>query len=386
MSTVEPHVEVYNVDTIPTTEYGRAGKVALIGAFPTSTFKLDLFTSVTAAKTALRGEVDESALANYPAWTCLDYIFYNRNMRGVESVVIYNTNYDKGTLATSSDNTDIAAACTALAEEKFDILTVAEPINLTASVTVESETTTILNPIFSTLKTFVDNQFYVQKPFGIITGISLTNATLAFLAEFKELFKKQGIFKAVITPIKFNGEANPLTIEQSGCWHAAYTAGRAVNKSETAKVYPDLIGNNTKDTYPQSTAVGAITFDTLRENGFHTTTYKDRRQQTIKCISNITPVLYDMKIERVKNYMIRRLTLEDILGDDHNSITKDYVKGMFEFEKNLAIKAGYIVDMEYTITSIDSETVQAEVILYIPDVIRVIKLNVAVRISGYEEV
>lgn len=384
MSTVEPHVEVYNVDTIPTVEYGRAGKVALIGAFPTSTFKLDVFTSVTAAKTALRGEVLETDLANYPAWACLDYIFYNRGIRGVESVVIYNTNYGKGTLATSSDNTDIAAACTALTEEKFDILTVAEPISLTAEVTIESETTTVLNPIFNTLKTFNDNQFYIQKPFGIITGIDITGATTTFLGDFKELFKKQGIFKAVVTPIRFNGDANPLTIEQSGCWHAAYTAGRPVNKSETAKVYPDIIGSNTKDTYPQSTAVGAITFDTLRENGFHTQTYKDRRQQTIKCISNITPVLYDMKIERVKNYMIKRLTLEDILGEDHNSITKDYVKGMFEFEKNLAIQAGYLVDMEYTITSIDSETVQADITLYIPDVIRVVKLNVAVRISGYE--
>ena len=384
MSTVEPHIVVRDVPAIETVEYGQAGKVAIIGAFPTADFKLDLFTTASEAKNALRGEVEESALSTYKAYGCLDYVFYNYGIKGPESVVVYNTNYDKGSLVTSSSNEDIASACVALAEEDFDILTIVEPITLTATVTVESETTTVLNPIFSTLKAFVNSQFTNQKPFGLVLPIDLTNATTTFLGEFQALFKDKGVYKAVVTPIRFNGEANALSIEQSASWHTAYTSGNPVGLSETAKVYPDLIGNNTKDTYPASTSAGAITFDILREKGFLTQTYKNRRKQTVKCISNITPVLYDMKVERVKNYMIKRLTLEDYLGENNDTVTMGSIKGLFERERNLAMQTGLIIDMNYTLQSIDSETVKAQIELYIADIIRVIKLDVMVKVAGYE--
>lgn len=384
MTTIEPHITVRNVDAVETVEYGQAGKVALIGAFPTATFKLDLFTTASAAKTALRGSVTEEQLATYPAYACLDYIFYNYGIKGPESVVIVNTNYDKGSLVTSSSNEDIAAACLLLAEENFDILCMAEPVSLAVSQTVETVTTYVLNPILSTLKSFVDSQFAKQRPFGIVAGFTYTNATITLIGEFKELFKKQGFFKAVSTPIKFNGAANPLTIEQSAAWHTAFTSGRAVNKSETAKTYPDIIGDDTKTIYPASTEVGAITFDVLRDNGFHTQTYKNRRLETIKCISNITPAMYDMKVERVKNYMIKRLTLEDYLGEDNDSITQGVIKGLFEFEKNQAIKSGLLLDMNYTLQVVDSETLKAQVELVIPEIIRVINLDVMVRVAAYE--
>ena len=91
-----------------------------------------------------------------------------------------------------------------------------------------------------------------------------------------------------------------------------------------------------------------------------------------------------MKIERVKNYIIRRLALRDVLGEDNNNITRDFVKGLFEYEKQLAIQSNYLVDMDYQIKSIDAETIQAELKLYIADIVRVIKLNVELNIATYE--
>ena len=82
--------------------------------------------------------------------------------------------------------------------------------------------------------------------------------------------------------------------------------------------------------------------------------------------------------------MVKRLALSDALGEDHTNITKAYIKGIFEYEKQLAITAGYILDMDYNLTTIDSETVKAEMELVIPDVLRVIKLNVALKIAAYE--
>lgn len=385
MSNIEPIIEVYDVESVTTQAYGSAGKIALIGAFPSATFKLDVFTRLDDAKESVKGEyrlpndnsVDNASLdpvpSDFGAFYCLDYIFNSNNQSGgAESVLIVNTNYGKETLAYTSTNQDIADACVLLAEEDFDILTIAEPIALAVS--------SALNPICATLKSFVDSQFLAQKPFGIITGFDLTGAS-SVLDDFKDLFADKGIYKAITTPVRLNGDAESLNIAQSGCWHSAFTSGRPVNKSETAKVYQGVIGENSKDLYP----VGAtITFKNLLDNGFHTTRYRNRRLGTIECLSNITPCGYDMKIERVKNYIIRRLALRDVLGEDNNNITRDFVKGLFEYEKQLAIQSNYLIDMDYQIKSIDAETIQAELKLYIADIVRVIKLNVELNIATYE--
>ena len=396
LANVEPHVEVYDVGKITQVSYGNAGKIAVIGAFPTADFKLDVFTDYEEARNALKGAyrtIDDNSIANkskdpvpdtYIAFYCLDYLFNSyKNSLGAESVVICNTNYGKGSLVQSSSNADIDAACTLLAEEDFDILTIAETTALVTSTTVSNETVYILNPVFETLKTFVNGQFKDQKPFGIITGIDLTaNVNNDIIGEFVNLYSDKGIFKAVVTPVRISGASTSLNIAESGCWHAAFTAGRAVNKSETAKVYDGIIGENSKDKYPMT---GTPTWKKLLDSGFHTTKYKNRRLQTIQCLSNVTPAGYDMKIERVKNYMIKRLTLADFLGDDNNSITRDSIKGKFEFEKQMAIQNNYLVDMEYNIVNITTDKIKANLKLYIPDVVRVIQLDVTVEIAAYEE-
>lgn len=391
MVNIEPHIEVYDVQAVTSQAYGNAGKIAVIGAFPSATFKLGLFTRLDDAMESVKGEYrlpNDNSVENaskdpvptdYGAFYCLEYVFNStRNNKGAESVLLVNTNYDKSTLVYVSSNTDIANACTLLAEEDFDILTIAEPVALATEVSSEL----VLNPICDTLKSFVDSQFFAQKPFGIVTGFDLTDATTSILNAFKTLFSDKGIYKAVVTPVKINGDASALNIAQSGCWHSAYTSGRPVNKSETAKVYEDLIGENSKDVFPTG---ASITFKNLLDNGFHTTRYRNRRLQLIECLSNITPADYDMKIERVKNYIIKRLSLVDVLGDDNTRITRDYLKGLFEYEKQLAMANNYLVDMEYELLSVDSETIQAELKLYIADIVRVVKLNVELNIATYEE-
>lgn len=396
MANIEPHIEVYDVAKMTQASYGNAGKIALIGAFPTADFKLDIFTDYNEAREQLKGAyrlIDDNSAASsskdpvpdtYVAFYCLDYIFgsYKKSV-GAESVLIVNTNFGKGTLVQTSSNEDIAAACTLLLEEEFDILTIAENTPLCVSATVSGNTTYILNPVFATLKATENAMFLDQKPFGVITGIGIdTNVTNAIVEEFKAVWSDRGIYKAVTTPVRIAGANADLNIAASGCWHSSFTAGRPVNKSETAKVYDGIIGANSKDKFPLS---ATPTWKKLLDNGFHTTKYKNRRLQTIQCLSNITPADYDMKIERVKNYMIKRLTLADYLGDDNNNVTRDSIKGKFEFERQLAMQNNYLVDMEYNFVNINTDKVQANLKLYIPDIIRVIKLDVTLQIAAYEE-
>ena len=396
MTNIEPHIEVYDVEKISQVSYGNAGKIALIGAFPNDDVKIALYTSLDEAKNGLKGDYrlpDDNSVANanldpvptdFISFYCLDYIFNSTNQsRGAESVLVVNTNYDKGTLVYESSNSDIASACTLLEEEDFDILTIAENTALVTSTVVSSETVYVLNPVWATLKAFENKQYLAQKPFGIITGIDLTvNATTTLLGEFKTLWADRGIYKAIVTPIRLNGEALSLNIAQSGCWHSAFTSGRPVNKSETAKTYQGIIGENSKDKFPLD---ATITWKNLLNNGFLTTKYSNRRTQTIQCLSNITPADWDMKIERVKNYIIKRLTLSDVLGEDNNRVTRDYLKGLFEYERQLAMQNNYLVDMEYNLVNISTDKIQANLKLYIADIIRVVELNVTVEISAYEE-
>lgn len=392
MVNIEPHIETYNVPKMIKSIYGTAGKVAVIGAFPCDDFQIGIFDDVKEAQEAVLGDYklpDDTSIenanktvvpTNFVSFYCIEHCFISKNdqTHGAESILLVNTNYGKETLTYASTNADISAAFTLLAEEDFDILTFAEPI----SIATLDDNTYILNPVLQTIKTFNDTMFLNQKPFGLITGFDLSNVTTTILASFNALFKEQGIFKAVTTPVRFAGDANALTIAQSGCWHAAFTAGRAVNLSETGKVYEGLIGENSKELYPKT---GTITWETLLNNGLHTTKYRNRRLQTIQCLSNVTPAGYDMKIERVKNYMIKRFTLADIIGEDNSPLTRNRVEALFEYEKQLAIRNNFLVDMDYEVLCVDAQTVKAKVHMYINDIIRVVVLNVTMDITAYTE-
>ena len=380
MATInEPDVTVTDVDKIKTKTYGNAGKIALIGAFPTSTFSIGSFTKVEDAQADLiSGTTVPEACVSYG---CLPYIFNQDNQsKGAEEVIIVNTNYGAETLSYTIDNGKLAAALLLLADEDFDILTIAD--------TVALGTDSTLNVMWNTLHSFVVSQYTNQKPFGIITAIDIdvtnTNGD-TLLATFKSLFEDKGIYKAVTTPAHVKGDPTALTLAQSGCWHAAFTAGRAVNKSETGKIYKNLQGLDSKSIFPISSTSGVIDWENLVDAGLHTTKYHNRRLNIIKCINNMTPVGWDMKVERVKNFMVKRLAFSDVFGEDNNEPTIDYVKGLFEYEKELALKNNYLTDMDYEITHCSSNCIRAKLFLEIPEVVKHVRLEVSVEITPYEE-
>lgn len=388
MTINEPTVIVQDVEKIAERPYGNAGKIALIGVFPStdSATAVDVYTTLDSAQSKLKGSATASQLESNVAYGCLPYIFaQGTQSKGAEQVLIVNLSAIVEN-ATLSNNT-LATALNLLAEEDFDILTIADAIALGTEGT--------LNTMWTTLHTFAKEMYANQKPFGIITGVTLPAQSdetgVAMATAFKTLFEDKGIYKAVTTPVILKGETDALSIAQSGCWHSSFTAGRTVNRSETAKVYEDIIGQDTKSLYPIIEATTKLDWEKLVDNGFHTTKYRNRRTNTIECITNLTPTknadgsLRDMKIERVKNYIVKRLALRDVLGEDNTDITLGYVKGLFEYEKKLAIQNNYLTDMEYNILQCSSKCIQCELALEIADVVRTVKLNVSLEITPFEE-
>ena len=150
MVNIEPHIEVYNVKKMSKPAYGAAGKVAVIGAFPSSTFKVGIFDQLEDAQNAVLGEYklpDDTSIENasktvvpdtFISFYCLEHCFIkNGQSHGAESILLVNTNYGKSTLIPKSTNEDIAAALQVLSEEDFDILTLAE---VTSVATLDEET------------------------------------------------------------------------------------------------------------------------------------------------------------------------------------------------------------------------------------------------------
>ena len=383
-TTNEPDVVVTDVDKIKTKTYGDAGKIALIGAFPTTTFNIGSFTKLEDAQVAVGANPIPEGCVSYD---CLPYIFNQDNQsKGAEEVIIVNTNYGASSLSYTITNELLSNALLTLADEDFDILTIADTISLEAE---GANSSVIVNPLWNTLKAFVNSQYRNQQPFGIITAMTIDNTTTTgdtTLASFKLLFNDKGIFKAVTTPVHIKTDTNALTLEQSGCWHAAFTAGRLVNKSETGKIYKNLIGEDSKSTFPLQTATGKLDWENLLDAGLHTTKYHNRRLKIVKCINNMTPAGYDMKVERVKNYMIKRLNFTDVFGEDNNDPTIDFVKGLFEYEKELAIRNKYLTAMDYEITHCSQDCIKAKLFLEIPEVVKHVKVEVSVEITPYEEV
>ena len=242
--------------------------------------------------------------------------------------------------------------------------------------------------MFNTLHSFVLTMYEGQKPFGIITSIDIDNTDTngdTKLAALKTLFEDKGIYKLITTPVHIRGDVDALSLAQSGCWHSAFTAGRPANKSETGKLYEELQGEDSKSQFPKSSTTGVIDWENLVDAGLHTTKYRNRRLQTVQCINNMTPHGWDMKIERVKNYMIKALQFSDVFGEDNTTPTVSYVQGLFEYEKKLAIDNNYLSDMEYEINHCGASCVKANLALYIPDVVRTVHLDVAVEITPYVE-
>lgn len=375
----ETSVTVTDVEKIKTKTYGNAGKIALIGAFPVKTFQIDSFTKADDAKKMLKGDgAVPEACVSYP---CLDYIFnQDSQSKGPEEVIIINTNFGASELTYTIDNGKLANALIALADEDFDILTIADTISLGSDSN--------LNPMWNTLHSFVVSQYKNQKPFGIITSIDIdkTNTNgVDLLEQFKNLFSDKGIYKAVTTPAHIRGDANPLNLPQSACWYSAFTAGRPANKSETGKIYKNLQGTDSKSVFPITNTNGVVDWEKLVDNGLHTTKYHNRRLNIVKCINNMTPVGWDMKVERVKNYMIKRLRFDDVFGEDNNDPTLNFVRGLFEYEKELALKNKYITSMTYEITHCSSECIRAKLYWQIPEVAKHVELEVSVEITPYKE-
>ena len=66
----------------------------------------------------------------------------------------------------------------------------------------------------------------------------------------------------------------------------------------------------------------------IRLKGQKLGSVKNRRLQQVKCINGMTPAGWDMKVERVKNYLVKRVSFADVFGEDNNEPTVMFMTHM----------------------------------------------------------
>lgn len=346
-----PSIKIQDVPLTDKVKYGYNERLCVIGAFSLTTSQIQVCKSADEAK-ALFGD-DAEYHDKY-----FDMLFSKNN-----EILIYNVNYGRtDTIPKVITAADIASAQAALYYDNFDLLLPLGSIHLMG--------TSGINPLLVALQTMHDDYYNNKdKPFGIIAGIELDEATVANLNSFRELFKEHGMYKAICTPLSINN--TNYGVAMAAVYNAIVTLNKPVKESETMMIYDnDIDGKVTSDILTD------LTIQNLIDAGFHTTQYFDRGTKTVQCISNITPSKYDMRIERSFNYIIGRINFAKALGMDNNRISYDVLDSIIKYEKTTAIKSGICTDMIYEIrkTGIDEVTIDLTVVFN--DIIRTIQANV----------
>lgn len=358
----EPTTTVTDVQQTMTFGAGMAGIVVCIGSFGiVGDGTIKSYNNPRLALSELKGELNEVPSEAY-GYHALEYLFgrYGDSLGLSELMIVNTTTSAEGTVDYTLTNEKLADALELISDEHFNILFVADELD-------ESKLTNI--------KTLRNSMYKNQYPWGLISAVTVE--TKEEVEAVSEIFKEGGAYKLITTPKQLEGDVTPLTLINTAAWDTAYTAGKMVNKSETGKTIPGVIGGNTKEEYP-------TIFGDILEKGLHSQKIYNRRLKEVRVNNIRTPTGKDMSIERTKDFIVGDLALRDIYGDPNSKPTREGIGGMFFHKSEEYKRLGLIDDMKYDITACNDKCVKAELELFIPDIITEVRLFVKVTPSAVE--
>lgn len=358
----EPTTTVTDVQQTMTFGAGMAGIVVCIGSFGTvGDGTIKSYNNPRLALSELKGSLNEVPSEAY-GYHALEYLFgrYGDSLGLSELMIVNTTTSEEGTLDYTLTNEKLADALELISDEHFNILFVADVLDTSK---------------LSNIKTLRNSMYKNQYPWGLISAVEIESEEN--VETISEIFATGGAYKLITTPKQLDGDEEPLSLINTAAWDTAYTAGKMVNKSETGKTIPGVVGGNTKEEYPE-------TFGDILEKGLHSQKIYNRRLKEVRVNNIRTPTGRDMSIERTKDFIVGDLALRDIYGDPNTKPTREGIGGMFFHKSEEYKRLGLIKDMKYEITACDDKCVKAELELFIPDIITEVRLFVKVTPADVE--
>lgn len=328
MTAQVPKIEIFRRKTAKSPGTGEAGKIAVVGAFKTTSTTPALFTSLADAQTTL-GNDD-----TFDGCAALPYLFMN----GATSILAVNVATESsGTWTKTVDATNLASSLAAIKGEDWDILFVAAPIT----------------DAFATLiATYLDACFEMKYPAGFVGALTgqtdAANITTAGAAG-------EQCYGLLTQQLTVNG--TQLTVLNSAAYYCGLIAGMRVGNTMTMKTVPGV------------TAVSPeLNFETggggkaLLEAGITTVKCVNRGAGVYVVVNSEQPNGLDLYVNRVRDYVVKQLALHEFLGERNREATLEEIRHEVMRVKNECVNSlDLLKDIEFDVTKKDSRTVDIHI-------------------------
>lgn len=348
----EPKIEVIQDSVTTVEEYtGMAGAIAVIGAFDSEITDLTVCNNARTAH-AIFGTT--STVGDFKGTDSIDYLFY-----GASQLLVCNiTTWEEDTPTTTITNTNLAAALAKLKNEEFDILFIADELSDAAQTIVT---------------TWLAGEFKDKFPHGQVAQLQKSTA-----AAYETSVATYGDNVYYINTQAITYLGTTLSLNQSTAFLAGVIASMDVNKSLTAKTIPNVTAVNPEYTF-ESGDIGAK----LMELNVPIIKARNRRNNNYICINCELPNKLDLYINRTRDYVINRISVETQLGELNNDITLSVIENIVEGVKFKCVDELHLLeDIIYHVEKTNPNTIEVVIDkMVFNGVITDIKIHYAIEVQ-----
>lgn len=328
MTAKVPIVKVYRKKSAKSPGTGEAGRIAVVGAFKSEETDPQLFTSLDEAQTAF-GNDD-----TFDGCAALPYLF----MSGATSVLAVNVSTKDGTTWTKTvDATNLALALAKIKGEEWDILYVAAVIT---------------DAFITLIDQYLDATWEIKYPAGYVAALGgatdAANITTAGLAG-------DHCYGLLTQQLTVNGVE--LSVLLSAAYYCGLLAGMQVGNTMTMKTIPYVTAASPELSFETGGSGKA-----LLEAGITTIKCANRNAGRYIVVNSEQPNGLDLYVNRVRDYVVRELSLHEFLGERNRDVTLSVIKQEVDRVRNECINVlGLLRDIEFTVEKKNSQCVDIHI-------------------------
>ncbi len=333
-----PKVSVYTKENPVKSNPGMASKIALIGAFDSTVEEPVLCTSIDDAYEKLGNDVTYAGIA------CLDELFY-----GASSILAVNITTGTGeNRETSMTPGKLTTALSKISGESFDKVYLAVKVD---------------NNLMPILDAFLKKRFKDKIPAG-------------FVAYYDGTPNLAGDFCYGIMHQQLIVNDTLLSEIESGAYYCAVLASLNVGNSMTMKVVPNVTGVTPELSFER----GGNGLSAL-DNGLTVFRCQDRANNKYIVVNSEQPNGYDLYINRVRDFVVREMSLHQYLGDRNRSASLNEIKQELDRVKERCVNTlDLLKDIEYTVEKKSPKCVDVNITRLLFDGI-ITEINVYITIE-----
>lgn len=321
MTAVIPSVHIYNKTTQLINKPGMASKIAVIGAFKTEETNPKLFASVDEAQTEFGNDDTFNGCA------VIEDLFVGASSLLCVNITTWTGTAPNKTPTKTLTTQNLADALAKIKGEDWDILFVAD---------------TLTDDFIPIIESYLDTTFEMKYPAGYVGCIAgattSANVTTAGLVG-------EHCYGLITQQLGVNGETTNKSLLKSSAYYCGVIAGLNVGATMTMKVIPNVTSIS-----PELSFENGGDGKTLLEAGITTFKCQDRGNNKYIVVNSEQPNGFDLYINRVRDYVIKEMSLHKFLGERNTTVSLNAIKQELDRIKNQCVNVlDLLEDISYTV-------------------------------------